>query len=74
MRERPTEDGQNFVTAIEPHVHSWQARAGSGLRGGVLRRPARRQERWQIDEADVAGEARQDVREVLARIDAGETA
>jgi hypothetical protein len=53
--------------------------ASSGLRDGggrrrrrerALRRPARRQ----IDEADAAGQARQDVREVLARIDAGETA
>jgi hypothetical protein len=46
-------------------------RGGGGC--GALRGPARRQERRQIDEANTAGQARQDVREVLARIDARET-
>jgi hypothetical protein len=41
---------------------------------GALCGPARRQERRQVDEANAAGQARQDVREVLARIDASETA
>src|SRR6185295_10517806 len=44
------------------------------LRGGTCGSPARRQERRQIDEPDSMGQSRQDIREVLDRIDSGESA
>ncbi len=48
---------------------------GGGGRGrGALGRPARCKERRQIDEANPPSQARQDIGEVLARIDARETA
>jgi hypothetical protein len=39
-----------------------------------VRTPARRQQRRQVHEADAAGQLRQDVGEVLARVDAGKAA
>src|SRR3954469_7796795 len=66
---------------LEPGRRLWQACAGSALCSrcgrcsrGALRSPAGGQQRRQIHEANASGEPRQDVSEVLERIDACETA
>ena len=43
-------------------------------RNRALRRPTRWHQRWQIHEANAAGQARQDIGDVRTRINAGKTA
>jgi len=75
--DRPAESGRSPRSRLNA-VAARGMRAGSALRayrsgGRALCGPAGRHQRWQIHETDAPGQPRQDVGEVLARIDAGET-